>query len=172
MQIFIKILTGKTIGVDVDSDTTSLDIKRQIFEKEGIKITDQILIVAGKAWSDDQTYSTFHAENPGSESAVWHNATLHMVVNLIPENLRSLVAMDYQTLKAHSADIACEISQTTRTERYAREDHPDTETHWNSLNKNQKAKVLSKPEFASLIASALQEATTSSRSGVGASTSN
>jgi len=48
MQIFVKTLTGKTITLDVDPKDKIIEVKKKIFDKEGIQEYMQRLIFAGK----------------------------------------------------------------------------------------------------------------------------
>lgn len=48
IQFFIKTLTGKTITCNVNTDEPILNMKQQIFEKEGIPIDQQKIIFLGE----------------------------------------------------------------------------------------------------------------------------
>merc|ERR1712110_1234992 len=48
MQIFVKTLTGKTVTLEVEAETTVADIKEQICLEEGIQFNHQKLIIGGK----------------------------------------------------------------------------------------------------------------------------
>ena len=54
-EIFIKTLTGKTIGLGLRGGKTVLQLKEEIFSKEGIPPSEQRLIAKGKQLMDEET---------------------------------------------------------------------------------------------------------------------
>eukprot|EP00467_Chlorarachnion_reptans_P004960 CAMPEP_0114499334 /NCGR_PEP_ID=MMETSP0109-20121206/7364_1 /TAXON_ID=29199 /ORGANISM="Chlorarachnion reptans, Strain CCCM449" /LENGTH=495 /DNA_ID=CAMNT_0001676899 /DNA_START=277 /DNA_END=1761 /DNA_ORIENTATION=+ len=59
-MIFIKLLTGKTIPVCVDGDTTIRTVKKKIQEQEGIPPDQMRLIFGGTQLNDDRTLADYN----------------------------------------------------------------------------------------------------------------
>lgn len=74
MQIFIKILSGKIIPLEVSESDSIQTIKQMIAEhKEGLPFDNQRLIFAGKQLENNQTLTYYNIKN---------EFTLHLVLNL------------------------------------------------------------------------------------------
>lgn len=108
MQIFVKMPTGKTLTLEVESDATIESVKSKIQDKEGIPPADQTLLYGNKVLLDNRILSdysigkestlflklytagiriTFNDGTPtanlqfGSEPVITHDADGNMVLN-------------------------------------------------------------------------------------------
>src|SRR5438034_7407786 len=59
-NIEIRTLTGKRIGLEVESSNTVGDIKRQIQDRKGIPTDQQRMLYAGKQLEDERQLSDYN----------------------------------------------------------------------------------------------------------------
>ena len=59
MQVFVKTLTGKTITLEVEGTDSIESLKQKVQDKEGVPISQQRLIFAGKQLEDERTINDY-----------------------------------------------------------------------------------------------------------------
>ena len=73
MQIFVKALSGKTGTYTVDKSTKVSDLKRKVFDKEGVPAEEQRLVFGGKQLEDSRTLGDYNIQK---------ESTVHLVLRL------------------------------------------------------------------------------------------
>ena len=73
MRIFVAMLSGRSITIEVDSEDTVANIKAKVQDREGVRPEDQRLLFHGKQLEDEYTLHDYQIVN---------NSTLHLVMRL------------------------------------------------------------------------------------------
>ena len=73
MQIFVRMLSGKTVTLQVEKSDSVASLKQKIEDKEGIKADQQRFVFGGKNLQDNNTLSDYNIQE---------NSTLNLVLHM------------------------------------------------------------------------------------------
>ena len=73
MKVFVAMLSGRSITIEVDSSDTVANIKAKVQDREGVRPEDQRLLFHGKQLEDEYTLQDYQVMN---------SSTLHLVMRL------------------------------------------------------------------------------------------
>ena len=97
-QIFVKIMSGTTINMEVEALDTVHDVKTRIQDKEGIPNDQQKILFAGKELEDGRTLLGCDIRTESTLDLVLNN-TLLIVVNTLPGKLLNIFISSPCTIK-------------------------------------------------------------------------
>eukprot|EP01043_Picozoa_sp_COSAG02_P008654 COSAG02_NODE_281_length_25776_cov_37.797998_12_plen_1099_part_00 len=101
MHIFLKILTDKTITLEIEGSDSVHALKVKVQSHEGIPIEQQRLIFAGKILEDDRSVNEYNIQR---------ESTMHMVLRLADEKMHSIIVL---TVAHITNDQPAELVQTS-----------------------------------------------------------
>ncbi|KAF5302509.1 hypothetical protein FQR65_LT00881 [Abscondita terminalis] len=82
MKVFIKVLQGDGCMVEVNENMKILEVKKQIETHLKVPVSQQILVIAGRTLSDDQTIGAYPKIKDGTK--------VHLVIKK-PESLEEVL---------------------------------------------------------------------------------
>ena len=100
MEVFIKTTTGRTIIVQVDKDTTVLELKEKIYRQNGFPVEQQKLIFVGMILEDKLTMADYNIQKA---------TTLHLVI-IRPVNTPVTEYMPITVISHTGKEIQCRVA--------------------------------------------------------------
>jgi len=89
IQIFVRLVDGKELTLNVYPSDTIESVKKQIQDKEGIKTDQQILIFSAKHLENNNTLSEYNIQN---------KSVLHLVIRFREQKNKNIIKIFFKTL--------------------------------------------------------------------------
>ena len=115
MQIFVRSIDGKLIGLEVEKNTSIKDLKNQIANLEGIASEDQRILFSTKEINDETTMESIEVTE-GSNFEMNFKLLGGAVASDIPDHLKEL-ANKYFEIKTIDNKYSglCKLCKTDKT---------------------------------------------------------
>ena len=103
IQIFVRLVDGKELTLNVYPSDTIESVKKQIQDKEGIKTDQQILIFSAKTLENNNTLSEYNIQN---------KSVLHLVIRFREQKNKNIIKIFFKTLTGKIITLDVEPSDT------------------------------------------------------------
>lgn len=103
MRIFITMLSGRSITMEVDPQDTIANIKAKVQDREGVRPDHQRLLYQGKQLEDEYTLDDYQ---------IVKNSTLHLVLRLRGGMRIVIKTVNGKTITFEVSDAEEEVSKT------------------------------------------------------------
>ena len=103
IQIFVRLVDGKELTLNVYPSDTIENVKKKIQDKEGIKTDQQNLIFSAKTLENNKTLSEYYIQN---------KSVLHLVIRFREQKNKNIIIIFFKTLTGKIITLDVEPSDT------------------------------------------------------------